>query len=167
MRRHGSKLSQIVAVVIGLFVLLVLVVLFLKRKPTVEEKLQDMTSELRNEDEMFNILADGQRNPKDDGTDNQNDKRSFLSKLPRLFVGALILGSLIVALSIRTSEWCCYLCLRFPDWFMAGRFDRPQPGCLHGMLLWVVKWIWLGALYITAVAVEAWKWLRRRIGWLD
>ena len=162
-RRDGSDLSQIVAVAIGLFVLLALGVLFLRRKPTVEAKLQDMQSELRDEDEMFHILADGQRALKDnEETDGQKDQRSFLSKLLRLLMRVFLGGCLIIVLSVVTSAGCCVLCLQCPDWFMAGCCGIPRPGCLHGVILWAVKMIWYGSLLITAPVLDT---LARYMGW--
>ena len=66
----GSGRSKIVAVTIGFFVLPVLTLLFLKRKP-VEESIKDVESELRDEEEMIKILDGGQRGSEKEGTGSQ------------------------------------------------------------------------------------------------
>ena len=117
-RPEVSDRSNIVSVTIGVIILLVLVVLFLKRKSNAEERVRDVESELRDEDEMFNILADGQRDPKKEGTDGQKDKRSFLSKFRHFSKRALIWFCYIFVISAVIIYGCCAACVSCPRVFI-------------------------------------------------
>ena len=148
---EGSGRSKIVAVTIGFFVLLVLTLLFLKRKP-VEERIKDVESDLRDEDGMVKILDGGQRGSEQEGTGGQ---KGFLSRFLRLLKWAFVGVFLIIVLAVVIF----FGCLVFnPSICRKKRERQSPPGLLESLNSTVFVVIWLGASLVVFVChLLIWK----------
>ena len=125
-----------------------------------EEKMKDMESDLRDD---VNIIADGKRDPKKEGT---HSKRSFLSKFLHFLKGVLFWCFLMIVISFVIFAGCLVF---NPSICMKKSNRQLPPGFLESLDGTIFTVIWLGASCVVflchTLVMEVWGCVETCLGW--